>query len=92
MELKRFIIFSVLLIEITLLVISLLGNSVVILVMMRKKSLAQASANCYIIAIASVSLITSIFSIPFAIYGSVRDGKSDKIFHHKYDISRLFCD
>lgn len=54
---------------ILLLVISLVGNSVVIVVMIRKKS--QASVNCYIIAVASISLINSIFSIPFAFVEAV---------------------
>lgn len=50
-------------------VMSVGGNLLVIIVMLRNKNLRKISANYYIIAIAIVDLVSGAFAIPFFVYG-----------------------
>lgn len=63
------IFYFLILVELALLVISLFGNTLVIFVMMKKKSLIQTSASFYIIAISVADFLTSICAITFAVQG-----------------------
>lgn len=63
------IFYFLIIVELALLVISLFGNTLVIFVVMNKKSLTQTSASYYIIAISTADFLTSICAITFAVQG-----------------------
>lgn len=53
-------------------VVSFFGNLLVIIVMVKEKKLRETSANCFIITIAAIDLISGAFALPLATYW-VRD-------------------
>lgn len=66
---KNLVFNIVLIVDGLLLILCILGNAFVIFVMKKRKALHQSSANVYLIAIASVDLLTGITAILFAVIG-----------------------
>lgn len=69
MELHDILLPLQLLIAFIFFVMSVVGNLFVIIVMLKKKTLRQTSANYYIIAIATVDFTSGAFAVPFFVYG-----------------------
>lgn len=56
-------------VEVILFIMSVVGNMLVLIVMIREKGLREAPANYYIIAISVADLVTGAFAIPFFLNG-----------------------
>lgn len=51
-----------------ILIMSFFGNLLVIIVMVKEKKMRETSANCFIVTIAIVDLISGAFALPLATY------------------------
>lgn len=69
MDLNEFLLDLAVFIEVILFVMSVAGNMLVLIVMVREKNLRETPANYYIIAIAVADLVTGAFAIPFFLNG-----------------------
>lgn len=49
-------------------IMSFFGNLLVIIVMIKERELRETSANCFIVSIAAVDLISGAFMLPIATY------------------------
>lgn len=69
MDFNEFLLDLAVIIEVILFVMSVVGNMMVLIVMVREKNLRETPANYYIIAIAVADLVTGAFAIPFFLNG-----------------------
>lgn len=69
MDLNDFLLNLSVSVEVVLFVMSVVGNMLVLIVMVREKNLRESPANYYIIAIAVADLVTGVFAIPFYLNG-----------------------